>query len=142
MSAYVVSNYHINAIVTWAANQHGLNAVSYYWGGKRREVRQDPKRIASVLYAENIRSVNARYKECDEPGGFKYKAIALGYTNIGPVQILKACHCLGYQSCETSDWMETEAFAILAGIQDAAVHAVDGYEDADWEMNEPAKEPS
>lgn len=140
MSAYVVNDYHINVLVSWAASQHGLNAVSYYWQGKRRDVRGDEKRVASVLYAENVRSVNARYNECDEPAGFKYKALSLGYTGLKPVDIISACHCLEYQSCETSDWDETEAKAILDGIIAAAIRQLPGYADAPWELREPSKE--
>ena len=139
MSAFIVTDYHINALVSWAANKHGHNAVSYYWNGRRRDVREDPKRIASVLYAENVRSVNARYSECGEPAGFKYRPIALGYTRLTPIAIIKACHCLGYQSCETSDWEQTEAFAILQGIEAAAVRMIDGYDDAAWALDEPSK---
>jgi hypothetical protein len=140
MSAFIVSDYHINALVSWAANQHGINAVSYYWSGRRREVRKNPKRIASVLYAENVRSVNARYSECDDPTGFQYKPVSLGYTKIGPVQVIKACHCLEYQSCEGSEWKASEAYAILDGIKNAAIRAIDGYDDADWELLAPSKE--
>jgi len=139
MSAYLVSDYHINVLVTWAAQQHGMSAVSYYWEGKRRDVRESPRRIASVLFAENVRSVNARYKQCDDPAGFKYKPVALGYTSLKAIDIIKACHCLHYQSCETSDWQETEAFAILEGIERAAVCALPGYEDAGWKLSEPVK---
>lgn len=140
MSAFIVSDYHINALVSWASSRNGNDAVSYYWSGRRRDVREDSKRVASVLHAENVRSVNARYSECDEPAGFKYRPVALGYTKITPVQVIKACHCLEYQSCETSDWQETEAFAILAGIQDAALRALPGYDDAAWALREPSKE--
>lgn len=140
MSAFVVSDYHINILVNWAANRHGSDAVSYYWNGRRREIRNDAKRVASVLHAENVRSVNTRYSECDNPNGFKFKPMGLGYLNITPIQIIKACNCLTYQSCETRDWEETEAFAILAGITQSAIRSIDGYEDADWELREPVKE--
>ena len=55
MSAYLVPAYHINALVSWAAGKHGSNAVSYYWAGRHREVRNDAARVASVLFAENVR---------------------------------------------------------------------------------------
>lgn len=137
MSAYVVSDYHINALVTWAATRHGNDRVTYYWEGRSRDVRENPKRIASVLYAENVRSVNARYNECDTPS-FRYRPIALGYAKLTPVQVLKACNCYEYQACETDDWEQSEACAIINGIREEAVSALPGYEEAEWELNQPA----
>lgn len=138
MSAFVVTDFHINLLVSWAASRHGSGAVSYYWNRCHRDVRHDPARIASVLYAENVRSVNARYKECEPAHGFKFRHIPLGYLNLKPVQIIKACHCLVYQSCEAEGWEESEAKAILDGIEAAAVRSLDGYEDARWALEEGA----
>jgi hypothetical protein len=143
MSAFIVSDYHINALVTWAANRHAFNAVTYYWAGRSRDVRSDPQRIANVLYAENVRSVNARYDDAEPAHGFNYVGTGrtgLSAYRLSPVQIIKACHCLAYQSCETSDWEDTEAFAILRGIEDAAVRSLAGYDEADWCLEEPTRE--
>jgi len=140
MSAFIVSDYHINVLVSWAANQHGLNAVSYYWQGARRYVRDDAKRVANVLYAENVRSVNARCSEHEDPSNFHYQPVALGYAHSTPVQIIKACHCYEYQACETDDWGDSEACAIIDGIKKSAVRILPGYDEADWELNEPRKE--
>jgi hypothetical protein len=135
MGAFIVSDFHINFLVNWAANRHGHDAVSYYWNSKRREIRNDARRVASVLYAENVRSVNARYSQCENPSGFRFKPMGLGYLKFEPVQVIKACHCLTYQSCETSDWEQTEAHAILAAIIQAAIHDIAGYDDAEWHLN-------
>jgi hypothetical protein len=136
MSAFIVSDRHINTLATWATSRNGGDAVSYYWGGRHRDVRHEgAQRIASVLFAENVRSVNTRYNEHTDPAGFKYKNVPYIF-DVSPVQIIKACHCLSYQSCETSDWEETEAFAILAAIERAAVRDLPGYEDAFWEIYE------
>ena len=127
MSAYVVPDYHINALVSWAAGRHGSGAVSYYWGGKRREVRGDEKRIASVLYAENVRSVNARYSESDAAHGFVFKRVA---NMLNPIDVIKGCHGYGYQACEADGWEQSEAFAIVAGITQSAIRALPEYEDS------------
>lgn len=136
MSAFLVNPYHINALVSWAAFKAGPNIVSYYWGGRRRNIRGDEARIASVLYAENVRSVNARYNECDPAHGFRFKCEPQA-CYLKPGQILGALHCLEYQSCESSDWRESEAFAIVRGIEYAAIRMVDGYDGA-WELRKPA----
>lgn len=135
MSAYIVPEYHINALVSWAAIQHGSRAVSYYWEGKHRDVRENPKRIASVLYAENVRSVNARYSESDPAHGFVYKAVA---NMLNPIDVIKGCHGYSYQACEAEGWEQSEAFAIIGGIERSAIRALPGYEDSNaWCISGP-----
>lgn len=135
MSAFLVNDFHINALVSWAADKAGPNIVSYYWGGRRRNIRGDEARIASVLWAENVRSVNSRYNECDQAHGFRFKREPRAYE-MQPGVILGALHCLEYQSCESSDWDQSEAFAIIRGIERAAIRMVKGYEGA-WELRPP-----
>lgn len=135
MSAYLVPDYHINALVSWAAGRHGSNAVSYYWNGKRRDVRGDEKRIASVLYAENVRSVNARYKAADPAHGFVFKHVV---NVLNPIDVIKGCHGYSYQACEAEGYEESEAFAIIAGIERSAIRALPGYEDSNaWCIDGP-----
>lgn len=135
MSAYLVPDYHINALVSWAAGRHGSNAVSYYWGGRRRDVRGDEKRIASVLYAENVRSVNARYCESDPAHGFKFKLVP---NRLNPIDVIKGCHGYGYQACEAEGYEQSEAFAIVAAIAQSAIRALPGYEESNaWCIDGP-----
>lgn len=135
MSAYLVPDYHINALVSWAAGRHGSNAVSYYWGGRRRDVRGDEKRIASVLYAENVRSVNARYRESDPAHGFVFKRVV---NVLNPIDVIKGCHGYGYQACEAEGYEQSEAFAIVAAIAQSAICALPGYEDSNaWCISGP-----
>jgi hypothetical protein len=135
MSAYLVPEYHINALVSWAAGRHGSSAVSYYWQGKRREVRNDEKRIASVLFAENVRSVNARYRECDQAHGFNFKRVA---NMLNPIDVIKGCHGYSYQACEAEGWEESEAFAIIEGIEASAIRALPGYDESNaWCISGP-----
>lgn len=134
MSAFIVPDYHINALVTWAMERHGLSAVSYFWGGRRREVRNDQKRIASVLFAQNVRSVNYRYQDAEPAHGFKFQRVA---NRLNPIDVIKACHGYSYQACETDDWDQTEAFAIIHGIERAAIRALPGYDNSNaWCLSE------
>ena len=141
MSCYQVSDLHINVLVSWAADICGSNMVSYYWKqrGRREKIRGDEKRIASVLFAENVRSVNARYQGIDKAHGFKFKRVSFGYSPISAVEIIKACHGYAYQACEADGWEQSEAFAILDGIQDAAMRALPGYDEAAWEIRDLKK---
>ena len=133
MSAYIVEDDHINGLVTWAK----LARVSYYWQGRRREIAGDESRIVSVLYAENVRSVNSRYSEHETAGGFVYRIPGEWALRISAVQILKACHCYACQACECADWETTEARAIVRAIEAAAIRAIPGYESADWGIGAP-----
>lgn len=135
MSAYIVPDYHINALVSWAAGRHGSGAVSYYWGGKHREIRNDAARVASVLFAENVRSVNSRYKEHDPAHGFKYKPVL---NRLNPIDVIKGCHGYGYQACEAEGYEQSEAFAIVAAIAQAAIRALPGYQESNaWCISGP-----
>lgn len=134
MSAFLVSPFHINALVTWAGLARGTMQRSYYWQGRRRYFAGDLDRVASVLFAEHVRSVNRRYRQADPAHGFAFRPEHAAALRLSPVAVIKACHCLAYQSCETDDWEDTEAFAILRGIEDCAVRALPGYELAAWEL--------
>ena len=135
MSAYLVPDYHINALVGWAASRHGSNAVSYYWQGKHRQVRNDERRIASVLYAENVRSVNARYKESEPAHGFIFQRVV---NMLNPIDVIKGCHGYSYQACEADGWEESEAFAIIGGIENSAIRSLPGYDESNaWCIDGP-----
>jgi hypothetical protein len=46
--------------------------------------------------------------------------------------VLKACHCLGYQSCETADYEQSIAHSIIRAIEKKAMRGIAHYEDAPW----------
>ena len=133
MSAFVVSNEHINALVNF-----GLKST--YWDPET-ECRESidlktAQRVGQILLDENVRSVNYRYSDESVPTPvFKFK-IGGGYT---AVQIIKAAHCLDYQSCETPDWEKTLAHSILETIKSKAERLVPGYEAAAWEIRPKQK---
>lgn len=106
--------------------------------------------IAAILYAENIRSVSCRYRELptykdgvstdDLPGLIERPQIIhisdreMFHQPVrNPVHILKMCDCLEYQSCETSDYRKSLAFALLEVIRKGAIRRLPGYDEAPWE---------
>lgn len=126
MSAFIVSDYHINALVNWAR----LKGVTYYYAGDRHGIAEHPVATGCVLAMQNTASVNARYNDNAE-SDYTYERFA---TDITPVQVLKAVNCLDYQSCETDDWPTTQAYAICEAIKGEAIRCLHGYNEADWEL--------
>lgn len=97
--------------------------------------------IANILREQNIRSVQERYPNIpvkDLPGDESMGVIKMSARSFAdirdypPMIIIKACHNVAYQSCETSDWPTTQAHTLLRTIEDAAVRALPGYDEAPW----------
>ena len=130
MSAYVVSDEHIDVLIYYAIAKQ----ASYYFHPRRVEItRENANEIGQILLDENHRSVNYRYNETDKAPEYKYKPAPGSLpANHQPVQILKAISCLDYQCCETDDWATTHAHAVLEGIKDKAISCLPGYDAAAW----------
>jgi hypothetical protein len=126
MSAWLLPNRHIDTLVAWASR----NGASYYHGEARRYVNEDECRIAAELYAENVRSLNCRYKENEPTEGYVFKWPS-GYKPLpDPIVILKMCNCYDYQACETDSYPQSEAYAIVDGIRHEAIRKLPGYDGA------------
>ena len=135
MSAFMVSDAHIDALVTFAVRHQ----VSYRVNGSRIDVtKNNAEEIGQMLVDENYRSLNARYSERTEEyfgkaPTYRLKITrALAVPELEPVVILKQCDCYAYQACETDDWEKTTAFEIIKSIKGAAVSALPGYDAAPW----------
>lgn len=131
MSAYIVSHNHINAIVKFAG-RHGITAHPGL-GRPALVVAGNEQAIAELLLRENTRSVNHRYGETTPASAIVFSFEA---PELSPIEAIKACNGLDYQSCETDDWQETAACRLLLAIQSCAVRLLPGYEEAAWEIAE------
>jgi len=137
MSAFVVGNDHINALLNWAIHHQ----VSYYLPATKERVQItafSATEVGQILLDANERSVGIRYPDDHEmPRGhseaFAFKLCGLPRLKSA-VQIIKACHCLDYQCCEADDWEGTIAHRIMSAILSAATHEVPGYAAAQWEI--------
>lgn len=154
MSAYVCSSDHIAVLAAYAVGGQPQRVSAYflyYHGGVDMAGRtrcEQAYYFANVLYQENIRSVSARYPDDsidNLPGPIHKPAeIVVEFrawitaAGLKPVAILKMCDCLEYQSCETDDYRQTPAFALLDAIRGAAIRNLAGYEDAPWEFTRSA----
>lgn len=152
MSAYIVNKNHIMFLLAAMGSRSILgrgSRFSYYWDAKpdcRTEVDSyDPQAMADVgnlLLRENLASVTARYpreSSATLPGPRDHDCeitpADIGrycYGVVDPVQVLKACDCLEYQSCEHDGWRASEARAVLEALRRAAWHALPGYDGAEW----------
>lgn len=120
MSAFICSDKHISAIVRWACINNIANVA-----GKEQEV-------VDLLHAENVKSVNYRYGSPDPGEGAIYDTLA---PNLSPVEVIKACQCLDYQSCEHPGWEGSWAKERLGGILQAAIAKLPGYTKAQWHID-------
>jgi hypothetical protein len=127
MSAYVVSDKHINTLVTFGK----LHRCRVYFGNptKSLDFFDSADQIASILYKANVDSVNYRYNDSESADGFKYRTEGVYAT---PVQIIKACDCFDYQSCEVPDYENTTAAKLIDSIRRSAIRALPGYDSASW----------
>lgn len=129
MSVFIVSDKHISAMLQMAKSPFRGSKFSYYFDGERKETSNRQK-LGQILLSENYRSVNFRYNEGKEARDFIYQST----QQRSPVEIISLCDCYQYQTCETDDWKDTEAFAIWYALRENAIESLPGYGQADWSI--------
>jgi hypothetical protein len=130
MSAFIVSKNHLDSIVTFAKvklkelyfDGESLSLVGFYEGV------ENTNKLGQILLDANYDSVNYRYNEKEESYNYQFKHTEL----LTPIEIIKACHCLNYQSCEVPNWEKTKAYKIIQNIISQATTKISGYEEAEW----------
>ena len=139
MSCFVVSDYHVSALVNWGARAGAIPGIS-------------PDALAHELASANRSAFSSRYlgrydSELAPFGGLDRSAGA----DLAPVAIVKACDCLEYQASVWPCWDRSDVAAHLAAIRAAAqatclggrYHAkpwpLPGYDAAAWELVDPAE---
>lgn len=147
MSAYIVNLEHIAYLVqagTAAEIGMRLSTLSWARNGERATLSagdcEQAQRVGQMLWDENIKSVQARYPRdavSELPGpvdcSFLYpKQGEPRFDIFEPVQVIKACDCYGYQSCEHQEWATSEAKAYIDALRCHAWSALDGYDEARW----------
>ena len=131
MSAFVVSDKHINFLLNFANKHHYDQRVPQE--NLSFKVTDHLQKMAEILLAENYKSVNYRYNDGAEPHEIEFNFV-WDKSLLEPVQILKACDCYDSQSCETDDYCESVAHKIIAMIRKMAVESLPGYDNAKWEI--------
>lgn len=119
MSAYTMHDDEINTIVSYFVNTTGarddgawLRIGESEWNYLNRE---NAPKVAAILMAQNVRSVNSKYAENT---GNAYVFEYLPEAHKRPIgNIIGALECYEYQACETDDWHTTLAHEIVGGLR-------------------------
>ena len=138
MSCFVVPDFHVSALVSWAV-AHGV------------DLDVSPDAVAHMLASANRRAYSERYA-----GRYDSELVPFGGldrsagVDLAPVAIVKACDCLDYQASDWSSWDDSDASRYLLAIRRAAVDLADpygvaantrrqlpGYESAPWCLDAP-----
>lgn len=161
MSAFVVDKAHIRYLVSAAMHPKILGPSRHcftWYTGERGSLDmhelgcgdfERASEVGQMLYEECIKSVSYRYNE-ENPSQLPGKISDLAEPwygkhegwgaylkpEIDPVQVLKACDCYVYQSCEHPGWETSEAKEFIEALRSAAWHALPEYDAAAWEIND------
>jgi hypothetical protein len=161
MSAFIVSDTHIDALLTAGlilVRPHGPLRWFYpeitvlevadatrpgvaftedsvqLVEGRSHELREDNATdVGAMLVAANRDSVNFRYgEEAIEP---PYRFRRLSGTP-DPLAVLKAIGCYEYQSCEHPGWRACQARQFCDALREVCIGCLPGYEEAPWEISD------
>lgn len=128
MSAFLCGKDHIDLLVSNCADQ-------WFYNGAWVTLHDTPRtEIGRILIAENITSLYTRYT--DEWWGTWHKDyVHTPVTDpVSPEQIVKACHCLSYQSCEHDGWARSQAYAIVNATREHYIREIlNRFPDLQWE---------
>jgi hypothetical protein len=133
MSAFMVMNEHINAIMSFVvahrSTRDHLCAVS-----NGQVALFDATRVGRFLLKENARSVEQLYGDGYPEGHTQTRTYVFRPWRRAPspVEVIKACQCLEYQSCEHEGHASSIGKKMLREIMNAAIAALPGYEAAPW----------
>lgn len=139
MSAFIVSDNHIHAIVNYIMQRRTFGSMNVYGriiGVKDRvwaEIETDKQAtmLGQFFLDANYESVNYRYSESDAPHKYKFKLQA---AKVSTVQFLKALNCLDYQCCEPNDYRNGDCYKLIRELQSSAASHLAGYDEAEWEI--------
>src|ERR1051326_2304968 len=128
MSAWIVSKEHIDTLVAglWMPEHEGY--PTYYHNGEPMRKHYDPSEVGQMLWDENYRSVNYRYDENKTAPRYTYTEP----QPVSAVQLIKSIDCYEYQSCETPDWPDSEAYTFCQALRSHAIGKLPGYDEAHW----------
>jgi hypothetical protein len=113
MSAYIMNDDEIDTIVSYFLSSITGEGAWVRLGESEWDylTKGNADKVAAILMAENVRSVNAKYREnVTNPYVFKFDPTA-SRRPIG--NIIGALDCYEYQACEAEDWDKSLAHEIV-----------------------------
>ena len=137
MSAFVVSNTHIDALLTAALCSYGTGEESgmhWYVGDDLRQLtRTNASEVGALLLAENQRSVNNRYDRTTQVEDYEFHKLP---GDPDPITVLNAIRCFEYQACEHPEWIQSEAAHFINALQAKMIRVI-CVENETWEIDDP-----
>jgi hypothetical protein len=130
MSCFICSSKQISAIVAFACRAN-LRLGWHSNPGRYAYSPGEEQAAVDILYAANVKSVNARYGESEPEHGCTYDPSVAIYK---PIEIIKLCDSFGYQCDEWEGFEGSAAQKIIRDIQRSAVQALPGYDKAEWSI--------
>jgi len=146
MSAFIVSSALIDVVLSFARAERLV--LPHPDAPGSRSIELYTTEIATLfgraLFAQNLQSVADHYglnsphfPELRAPqaflAGYRFRPDARGRAPlIDPMALIKATHCYDYQACETPDYPESWAAAVMRQIREAAILHLPGYDEAPW----------
>ena len=126
MRCYVVKNRTICLILNHVLN----NGQDYIYSNGNYSLKDSKAvcEVGQIILNQNVRSYNHRY-DLNEEHTFKFRR---NMKKIDHVVALAAISCIEYQSCETDNWFQTEAFYILQELRAMICSKLDGCNDVSW----------
>lgn len=132
MSAFIVSSDHVAVIVnSGLVDCH--DPLTWYFGNPQRSGKLDhtnAEEIGQMLWEENHRSVNFRYREQAETLEYRH---VFHVTRPG-IEALKLIHSYEYQSCEHDGWESSEAKAFCDYLARRLINRLPEYQAAKWSI--------
>jgi len=124
---------------TFATRKHIAALVLFYQNNQKPMYMHDFDSVtwATTLAKENERALRESY-------GDKVTFVYLPFTKeeidaapvLTPVNCLKQCQFLDYQSCEAVSYYESHAWRTLHRIEHCAIASLPEYDDCPWGLSE------
>jgi hypothetical protein len=131
MSAQLCSIRTINALANFAKLQRvqiQLNAGDYL------DAAHQPQFVADMLLGANLASLRTKYpQDWQAERAITYQAA--DPRDLAPVLVLKTAQYFNFQACETPDYYDTDAAALVRAILEKAIRALPGYDAAPWGLD-------
>lgn len=130
MSAFIVSNDHVDMILT---------GYRYYAPDYDTPTLEQCTAIGRELLRENCNSVACRYDEPVDTCWEEYVFNPIKNEFLSSTALIKLCNCLEYQSDVHKEWHNSIAKNTLSKIRDCFINALPGMETAAWHYERKAE---